>query len=312
MAAVGIFGYPRDPQVVRASKAIEAQGGRPLVVDLRAFPGALRMTVSDEQVHVGDAEDVTGWYVRSVPRQALFSPGPGDPRDEEARLRRLVAAERERQGFVRGVLAELAARGATVVNPVECLEQHGSKLEQLTRLRSAGLRVPRGTATNDPEQVRAFREATGRAVYKPLAGGALVRELTDADLSEERLAKLARAPVLFQELVPGVDVRAFVCDGRVVAAFAIDTDALDYRGQEKGVTETPLDEEEETMALAASTALGMRFAGVDVKRGPDGPVLLDVNPSPMFAGFENRTGARAVSAALAELLLRPPPQAGQE
>lgn len=306
MSDVGIFGRRDDPQVVRAAEALEAEGGRALVVDLRAFPESLRISVSDERIAIGDAGEPASWYVRTVPRRTLFSPEPGEPAEAERRLRRLVAAERERHGFARGLLAELAARGATVVNPVECLEQHGSKLEQLARLRAGGVPVPRSTATNDPAQVRAFRESAGRVVYKPLAGGALVRELGDADLAEQRLATLARAPVLFQELVPGVDVRAFVCDGRVVAAFAIVTDALDYRGREKEVDETELDEREDALAVAAAAALGMRFAGVDVKRGPGGPVVLDVNPSPMFSGFEDRTGTRAVSTALARMLLAGP------
>ena len=45
----------------------------------------------------------------------------------------------------------------------------------------------------------------------------------------------------------------------------------------------------------------MVFAGVDMMRTTEGHVLLESNPSPMFAVFEDKTGAD-VSGPLAEYL----------
>ena len=72
-------------------------------------------------------------------------------------------------------------------------------------------------------------------VYKPLAGGGRCRRLTDADLSAERLSRLAAAPVLFQAEVPGTNIRVYVVGGAVVAAYQIVSDELDYRGAEADV-----------------------------------------------------------------------------
>ncbi|MDX6705273.1 MAG: hypothetical protein QOI48_1119 [Solirubrobacteraceae bacterium] len=47
----------------------------------------------------------------------------------------------------------------------------------------------------------------------------------------------------------------------------------------------------------------MVFTGIDIRRRPDGGiVLLECNPPPMLAAIERRTGAAPVTGALADLL----------
>lgn len=55
-------------------------------------------------------------------------------------------------------------------------------------------------ATNDPGAVRAFVREVGKAVYKPLAGGATVRLVEKGDLSKKRLAALAAGAGFSAEL----------------------------------------------------------------------------------------------------------------
>jgi hypothetical protein len=141
-------------------------------------------------------------------------------------------------------------------------------------------------------------------VYKPLAGGGRCRRLSAADLEPDRLRLLAGAPALFQEEVPGANIRVYVVGDRVAAAYEIVSEELDYRGAEDAVVPTALDAAEHDACLRAAAACDMTFTGIDLRRRPDGGfAVLECNPSPMFAGIERWTGAAPVSLALTDLLL---------
>ena len=262
-----------------------------MVVDLSRFPSSLRLSVRD-----GVASGVAGvgaWYVRSIPLPLPFP--AADPVS--------YAAGRERRSFAAGWLAALADGGARFVNPPAKMLQHFRKVEQLASLRSAGVCVPATLATNSPEDVVAFAREVGALVYKPLAGGGRCRRVTASDLSADRLAALARAPVMFQEEVPGRNVRAYVVDGAVVAAYEIESDELDYRGAETSVSVFAVDAPLADVCVRAAAACDMAFTGIDVRLGPEGrAVVLECNPSPMFAAIERRAGTSQVSAALARTL----------
>ncbi|HEV3470466.1 MAG TPA: ATP-grasp domain-containing protein [Pyrinomonadaceae bacterium] len=310
---VGIFGRADDPQVARVAAYLGERGARPRLFDLGGFPARLRLALEDGAPRAGGEPlpAASSWYVRSMPMTMPFF--DFDPRVEAAtpaellaRWRRRYAAERERQSFITGFVLALGRAGARLVNPPPALDQHFVKTEQLERLRAAGLPVPRTLATNDPAALLRFAEDFGPLVYKPLAGGALCRRVEPEDLEGERLAALARAPVLFQEEVRGRDVRVYVAGGRVAAAYEILSDEVDYRGSEKGVAETGLSEAEAEAAVRAARACEMLFTGLDLKRRGDGSfAVLECNPSPMFAGIEKWTKRSPVTAALGDLLLAP-------
>ena len=61
--------------------------------------------------------------------------------------------------------------------------------------------------------------------------------------------------------------------------------------------------EEHGAAVAAARACAMPFSGVDLIRARRGFFLLECNPSPMFAVFEEKTGFN-IAQPLAQLLLR--------
>ncbi|MBX7257509.1 MAG: ATP-grasp domain-containing protein [Candidatus Hydrogenedentes bacterium] len=244
--------------------------------------------------------------LRSVYLRAT-GPSPFSPRFEDdlaTRPRGLFAQWEERLAFISSALLILQARRVVVVNTPEANAQHSRKPYQLELLRSAGLPVPKTLATNDAKAVKAFVKDVGAVVYKPLAGGASVRRVTKNDLARERLAALALAPVLFQEMLEGVSVRVYVVGKRVVASAEIHSDELDYRRDEKAVVATRLSKEERRAAVSAAAACGMRFSGVDLIRGARGFHVLECNPSPMFAVFEEKTGLD-VAGPLANYLSNP-------
>jgi len=287
--SIVIVGGVADPQVVRVRHEIRARGGDSLHLDTAAFPEELSLSFREGVVSAGGAviEPPRVVYVRGLACHPLM---PSLDEELVARPRGLVAQCDEKRAMLESLLLDWERRGARLVNGLEANAQHSRKPYQLQLLGAKGLPVPQWLATNDAGAVRAFVGEVGTAVYKPLAGGATVRLVEEGDLSTKRLAALAAAPVLFQECVAGVSVRTFVVGGRVVAAAAIESPELDYRRQEDGVEPTCLSADERRAALTAAGACGLRFTGVDLIRGPDGFKVVECNPSPMFAVFEEKTG----------------------
>lgn len=315
----GVIGPPTDPQVVRVGEQLRERGFEPVVLDFSGYPGSAAMSLLDGVPSAPgvDIHAVAGWYVRSLPLPLPFQPlddydgdGTADAAQVVADTRRAYAAGRERRSFVFSFVRALERAGAVLVNPPERMSQHFLKLEQLERLSQASVPIPRTLATNDGRAVLDFaRSIAGDIVYKPLAGGGRCRRVTDNDLRPERLRMLATAPVLFQEEVPGRNIRVYVVGGRVVASYEIVSQELDYRGAETAVSPTPLSDEEAEASRRAACACEMTFTGIDIRRRPGGDfAVLECNPSPMFSSIENMTGDAPTSGALAELLIACPPR----
>lgn len=106
--------------------------------------------------------------------------------------------------------------------------------------------------------------------------------------------------ILLQEFIKesaGVDVRAFVVGGRVVASMKRESLDDDFRSNlHKGGTGTPikLTNEEKKTAIKAAKAMGLHICGVDLMRSNKGPLVLEVNASPGF-GIEKVTGRDVAS-----------------
>lgn len=300
-APVLILGAPGDPQVVRVAEAVRAAGGRAVHCDAVAFPEKTSLSFENGALRLGRRvlPAPRSAYLRSL---AVHPLSPGFADELSSRPRGLIAQCDEKRALLESVLLTLQGRGVRLVNSLEANEQHSRKPYQLELLRARGLPIPRWLATNDPAAVRSFVRRVGRAVYKPLAGGATVREVLPEDLAEDRLDTLAVAPVLFQEFVEGVAVRAYVVGRRVVAAAEIRSSELDYRRAEEAVVPTVLRPDERRAVLTAARACSMPFSGVDLIRSGRTFRLLECNPSPMFAAFEKKTG-RDVAGPLAALLL---------
>lgn len=291
---------PDDVQARRVGAELSARGARPVRLDAVRFPDGPRISLSIESVRLGrrPLPEFRSAYLRALACHPLT---PGFEDDLRERPRGLIAQCDEKRALLESLILGLEARGVRLVNGLEANDQHSRKPFQLERLGRAGLPVPAWLATNDPAAVRRFAREFPDVVYKPLAGGATVRKVTPEDLSSERLEALRVAPVLFQEYVPGVPVRVYVVGGRAVAAAEIRSPEIDYRRAEESVEPTRLSPDERRACVTAARACGMAFAGVDLIRSDGRFVVLECNPSPMFAAFEKKTG-QDVAGPLARLL----------
>ena len=194
---------------------------------------------------------------------------------------------------------------ALMVNRSDPQGSNGSKPYQAQLIAAYGLRVPDTLITNDPAEVLAFRRAHGSIIYKSMSGvRSIVKTLDDDDLA--RLDDIGWCPVQFQELVTGYDVRVHVV-GEDTYATEIVSNAVDYRYAARSSGSTALraielDGRLAERCVALTAGLGLVFAGIDLRIGPDGvATCFEVNPSPAYSYYQANTG-QPIATSLARVL----------
>lgn len=294
---VGIVGGIGEMHTMHMKSVLESMGAEPVVIDTLHFPERVTFSLRDDvPVYQGHyLDEIEAYYNRTV----FYSEPPYDLNDQikAGQLKHLdgwyaaYAAERERQALLGSWMRAVAYQAKRVANPVECFHLHFLKPHQLTLLRRAGITIPATLVTNNPAELVAFKKEMGDVVYKPVAGGASCKLLQDEDMTPERLQLLSSAPVIFQKLHAGADIRVFVLNGKVLCALEIETEALDYRGHENAIRVVDIPDSVAQMCLRAAEVCSMVFTGIDVKRSASNEYcLLECNPSPMFIGFQSCSG----------------------
>jgi hypothetical protein len=304
---VVIVGPADDAHVVEVSRRVRALGADLLHVDAGRFPSALRITLGEDPGDVridGACVRPSAVYVRHLGSGAPYAAAVAGCDSAVTRFRHWLAG-RERADILTGLIARWEFVGVPVYNGTAA-SLRVTKPFQLALLKAAGLPVPVTRWTNDAGEVRSLAAGV-RVAYKPVSGGAPTRELVADDLTPSRLDLLDRAPVTFQTLLPGEDVRVYVLDGEVVASIGIDTDALDFRGHERRCVAIALPRNVRRQCVHAARVVGLRFTGMDLKRDADGILrFLELNASPMFLGFDARAGTDVAGCLAARLALGRP------
>jgi glutathione synthase/RimK-type ligase-like ATP-grasp enzyme len=243
-------------------------------------------------------EDFTGILTRTMDDQFLPELR-GEPEGSPARLH----ARALHEALMRW--SELAP--ARVVNRAAPMGSNFSKPYQLQLIRKQGFQVPETLITNDPELVLQFRARHGKLIYKSISGvRSIVSTLNDED--EDRLELIRWCPTQFQQFIEGTNVRVHTV-GEEVFATAANTTATDYRyagrqaGEPAELTAVKISDSLARRCVDLARALGLAFAGIDLKFTPEGEVYcFEVNPSPAFSYYESNTGqpiAEAVARYLA-------------
>jgi RimK family alpha-L-glutamate ligase len=209
-------------------------------------------------------------------------------------------------------LHALTAAGVRVVNDPFAIERAIDKFLASALVAAAGLPTPRTVACERAEDaLEAFDALGGDVIVKPLFGsmGFGMARLEDRDIAQRvfRALEIERAVYYLQETVPhdGVDVRAVVVGGRVVAAIERVGDG--WRANlARGARARPvaLDDPRAELCVRAAAALGADYAGVDLLPAADGrDLVIEVNAIPGWHGVEAATGVD-VAVALVEHLER--------
>ena len=164
-----------------------------------------------------------------------------------------------------------------------------------------GLNMPVTGFASSPLDTQDLIKMVGGAplILKLLEGaqgrGVVLAETQKAAESVIDAMKSLKANLLVQEFIKeagGKDLRCFVIGNKVVSAIERTAAVGDFRsnihqgGSAQAVRIRP---EERKLALAATRALGLDVAGVDLIRSERGPLLLEVNSSPGLEGIETAT-----------------------
>lgn len=204
-----------------------------------------------------------------------------------------------------GLQAWVEVTPALVINRPSAMASNGSKPYQAALIRAAGLDVPDTLVTTDPNAALAFRELHGSVVYKSTSGVRSIVSRLDAE-HQDRLADIGNCPTQFQQYVAGTDCRVHVV-GNTVFAAEIVSDADDYRyagrsGHSIDIRACTLEPELAERCRRLAAELGLLFAGIDLRRTPEGRwYCFEVNPSPGFSFYQEATGQK-IAEAVASLL----------
>lgn len=310
-----VCGIPTESPVALVTDALEALAHPFAVFNQRAFAEA------DIDIEIVDGQLVGALRLgrRTIALDAIAGVYTRLMDDRQLPEYLALPAGHERQVHCRRLHDALSqwieVTQARVVNRSTAMASNASKPRQAQLIARAGFDVPDTLVTNDPAEVLAFRARHGRIIYKSASGvRSIVRVLDDADLG--RLSRVRWCPTQFQECVEGTDVRVHVVGGEVFAT-SIETDATDYRyatreGRSATLTAVGLDDHTRARCVSLASALGLAFAGIDLRRRPDGRwVCFEVNPSPGFTFYEHSTGqpiAEAVARYLAGRVEGPSPR----
>src|SRR3989338_3849447 len=303
---IGIVGYKDEDHTELMAGILRDKNVEPVVIDTLYFPEEIPFSYREGNVKYNSAsiDDIKTFYVRTVYISLPVYQLP----DEEHKLlddwKFMYLATREKHSFLASWLRAQKFQGKNVINPTETFDLHFLKLYQLELLRKNKISVPKTLVTNSKDEVLEFRNEVKQMVYKPVGGGAECEILKDEDFAPERMQLLKNAPVIFQEYIPGDNIRVYVIEDKIISAGIIHTQHVDYRAGEEKIEKIKLPGNVEKMCLSAAKVCGMKFSGIDIKKkNKDDFVLIECNPSPMFKGFSERTGDN-IGEALSEYLIK--------
>ena len=200
------------------------------------------------------------------------------------------------------ILAHFEWVGTPVVNGAKAIAAARHKFHSLRILAQHGLPIPPsltvGSATflenavaevgNYPFILKPFHGTHGTGVM-------LLDTPTSLTSAVDALCDLHQDYVIqsFIEEAAGVDIRVLVVGGEAVAAMKRSAPPGEFRANiHKGASgeAVALSDEYTRLAIEAAAALELEVAGVDLLQTNEGPVVLEVNPSPGFEELESVTG----------------------
>lgn len=202
------------------------------------------------------------------------------------------------------IVRQLEMQGVYTVSSSIAINRSRDKLRSMQLLAKAGVGIPKTVFSRNSADIDDLIDKLGGTpVIIKLARGthgngvvlAETKKAAKSVLQAFYLTNEDGTNILIQEFIKesaGVDIRALVVGGRVVASMKRQSLDDDFRSNlHKGGegTVVKLTEEERKMAIKAAKAMGLNIAGVDMMRSERGPLILEVNASPGF-GIEKITG----------------------
>ncbi|MEL6276047.1 MAG: RimK family alpha-L-glutamate ligase, partial [Bacteroidota bacterium] len=204
-------------------------------------------------------------------------------------------------------ISQLDLMGIPHLTSVEGLLLARDKMRCLQFLATKGIDVPNTLLCSSAAESRRVARRIGNypVIVKLLesthgVGVSLVNNRFQLERTAEAYIQLQNR-VIVQEYIAeaaGADIRAFVVDGKIVAAMQRQASKGEFRANmHRGATATAIKLTPEEAFIAKRTAELMQLdvVGVDLIRSHRGPLIMEVNASPGLEGIEKCTGVDVAS-----------------
>ena len=216
-----------------------------------------------------------------------------------------------------GILHALTHLGIPVWNSAKAIERCVDKSTTTFFLANAGIPTPETFAVEGLDNARAIIEREvpqGALVLKPLFGSQgrgirLIRSIEDLPDPDEVDNVFYLQRLVARSGPPFRDYRIFVSNGEILGMMGRCADGWITniaRGAKAEPVVGPLRQKLEELALAATSAVGANFAGIDIVQGCEGNLLvLEVNSMPAWTGLQSVVPVRiadCIARAMVELL----------
>jgi len=200
------------------------------------------------------------------------------------------------------VVRQFEMMGTFTANESQAIARARDKLRSLQLLARSGIGLPVTGMAHSTKDVDGLIDMVGGAplIVKLVEGtqgiGVVKCETREAAESVIAAFRQLNANILVQEFIAeanGVDLRAFVVNGKVVAAMRREAKQGEFRANiHRGgkASKAKLTPEERSIAVRAAKVMGLNVAGVDLLRSNHGPVVIEVNASPGLEGIEGASG----------------------
>lgn len=194
------------------------------------------------------------------------------------------------------ILRQMQAMGPYCFNSPAAVSLARDKLQCLQILAQKGLPMPITGCADSPRDTGSLIKLVKGAplviklVEGPESKGIVLAETKKAAESVINTMKSLRAQILVQEYIEeskGSDIRCIVLDGKVIASMERMGAPLNLGGKAKKVK---LSADERRLAISATRAIGLDFAGVTLLRTAAGPKIIGVNATPGLEGIESTCG----------------------
>jgi len=198
--------------------------------------------------------------------------------------------------------------GVPVLNTAVAIARSRDKLRALQLLTRKSIDVPTTVCARSPAGLDAALDLVGGcpAIVKLQQGtqgiGTMIAETPQAVASLLETLWAMGQDIVLQEYVresKGRDIRAIVVGSRVVAVMRRTAKAGEFRSNlhRGGLgVKVKLDRRYSSAAVAATRAMGLEIAGVDMLEGANGPKILEINSSPGLEGIERASGVDVAAA----------------
>ena len=298
-------------------------GSLPTAQSPAAGGPVIGIATDDSAAHVGEicaalaAQGATGVPFRladcgfdSSAPHGLRLPGLTNALPDAVFVRALAGGGFEAVTRRLGILHALGAQGVPVINSAKTIENCVDKSMTGFLLARAGVPTPPAWAVEAREAAAEIvTRVAAPLALKPLFGSQgrglrLIRSADDLPAPGEVNGVYYLQRFVAVEGPDFWDFRLLVSRGRTLAAMTRRAKSwivnIKQGGAPAGYIPSP---EMQTLAAEAAAAVGASFAGVDIIPGRNGPVVIEVNSTPAWAGLQSVTDFDISAAIAGDILM---------